>query len=245
MYNPKRHEEVSTVIVDYEMPSMKGLEFCEKIKNPYLRKILYTGAADEGIAVKAFNEGIIDGYIKKQDPHKKDTINNLVRTNQLKYFQSLTNVLVGSIFKEITSKDPKETAFYDPAFINYFNRFVEKHNICEYYMNEIVGGFVCLSSQGEVSLLFTYTEQTLEENKINAYSVLNQVSADPHSAALINDIEEKRKALCFPFWGELLEITPQNWRAAGSSNRSTCWIAARNPMARSRSSSRRWNARRS
>jgi CheY-like chemotaxis protein len=70
IYNPRRYEEISTVIVDYDMPSMKGLEFCEKLQNPYIRKILYTGVAGEGLAIEAFNKGLIDGYIRKGDPNQ-------------------------------------------------------------------------------------------------------------------------------------------------------------------------------
>lgn len=215
MHNAKRHEEVSTVIVDFQMPAMNGLEFCEKIKNPYIRKILHTGVADENIAVQAFNKGIIDGYIKKQDFNKEKIVNEFIHTSQLTYFKMLTDVLVGSVYKEINSTNPEETAFYDPVFIQYFDELVKKHNICEYYLNETVGGFICLSRKGELSTLYAFTAATLEDNQINTYATLRDLIdlEAPSYAALIKDIEEDRKTMCFPFYGEsCMDIDVDNWK---------------------------------
>jgi CheY-like chemotaxis protein len=215
MYNAKRHEEVSTVIVDFQMPAMNGLEFCEKIKNPYIRKILYTGIADEDLAVQAFNKGLIHSYIKKQDPNKSKVINDFIQTSQVAYFRTLTDVLVGSVFKEINSTNPEETAFYDPIYIKYFDELVKKHSIGEYYINEVVGGFICLSRKGELSTLYAFTAETLEDNQINTHATLRELIylEDPTYAALIKDIEENRKTMCFPFYGEsLIDIDVHNWK---------------------------------
>ncbi|AIK95703.1 response regulator [Candidatus Odyssella acanthamoebae] len=215
MHNAKRHEEVSTVIVDFQMPAMNGLEFCEKIKNPYVRKILHTGVADENVAIRAFNKGIIDGYIKKQDFDKEKVVNDFIHTSQLAYFKTLTDVLVGSAFKEINSINPEETAFYDPVFIQYFDELVKKHSICEYYINEVVGGFICLSRKGELSTLYAFTAETLEDNQINTHATLRDLIDLENSdyAALIKDIEEDRKTMCFPFYGKgWVDINSHNWK---------------------------------
>ncbi len=215
MYNAKRHEEVSTVIVDFQMPAMNGLEFCEKIKNPYIRKILYTGIADEDLAIQAFNKGLIHGYIKKQDSNKSKIINDFIQTSQVAYFRTLTDVLVGSVFREINSLSPKETAFYDPVFIKYFDELVKEHNICEYYINEVVGGFICLSSKGELSILYAYTAATLEDNQINTHATLRDLIdlGDSRHASLLKDIEENRKTMCFPFYGEVfMDVNVHNWK---------------------------------
>ncbi|WP_010302140.1 response regulator [Candidatus Odyssella thessalonicensis] len=215
MYNPRRHAEVSTVIVDFQMPAMNGLEFCERIKNPYIRKILFTGVADEDLAIQAFNKGLIHGYIKKQEPNKAKVINDFIRTSQIAYFKTLTDVLVGSILKEINSTNPNETAFYDSVFIKYFEELIKEHKICEYYLKEPVGGFICLSRKGEVSTLYAFTAETLEDNQINTYATLGEFIdlEDPSYADLIKDIEEDRKTLCYPFYGKgQIEINAHNWK---------------------------------
>ena len=50
----------SVLVVDYSMPQMNGLEFCQAVRDLPCKKILFTGAADEKVAVTAFNRGLID-----------------------------------------------------------------------------------------------------------------------------------------------------------------------------------------
>ena len=44
--NGSRFQTASTVIVDYSMPEMNGLEFLLQLKNPFIKKVLLTGQAD-------------------------------------------------------------------------------------------------------------------------------------------------------------------------------------------------------
>src|SRR5262245_54151293 len=46
IYNRARFQEISTVVVDYHMPGMDGIEFCKSIKNPNIQKILLTSIVD-------------------------------------------------------------------------------------------------------------------------------------------------------------------------------------------------------
>lgn len=214
IYNHKRFEEISIVIVDYDMPGINGLDFCEKIKNPAIRKILYTGVADEQLAINAFNTGIIDGYIRKHDPQIENTLNTLIKINQFKYFMSITEMHVGNFFKELLKDDPKATAFYDPAFITYFNDFIKQHDIIEYYLNESVGGFVCLNAKGKVSVLFVYSEETFEQNKLHIQEILEEksVSKKQISAKLLKSLTENKATICFPFTGKNLHPGPNTWK---------------------------------
>lgn len=213
VYNPKRHEEISTVIVDYEMPSMKGLEFCEKVQNPHIRKILYTGVADEGIAIQAFNKGLIDGYIRKGDPNQSVVLNDFVRESQLKYFKSLTDTSIDSILREYSTSNPGDTAFYDPAFIEYFHGLIKKHNICEYYLNELEGGFVFLSLKGKPSSLFTYSQEGFNDLQSDFLGTLQDslAAGKKVSSSLIKDLEENRRTICWPFCGDNMHPDPENW----------------------------------
>src|SRR5690606_26705254 len=63
--NGFRFQTCSTVIVDYSMPEMNGLEFLMSLKNPFIRKVLLTGQADMELAIKAFNQQLIDQFIDK------------------------------------------------------------------------------------------------------------------------------------------------------------------------------------
>jgi CheY-like chemotaxis protein len=70
-----RFAEVAAVVVDYDMPGLSGVEFLSSISNLRCAKVLLTGVADETVAVKAFNAGIVDLYLRKTDA---DSANRLV-----------------------------------------------------------------------------------------------------------------------------------------------------------------------
>lgn len=55
----------SVVVADYLMPDIDGLEFLDSIELPHTKKLLLTGAADQELAVSAFNSGLIDRFIMK------------------------------------------------------------------------------------------------------------------------------------------------------------------------------------
>ena len=65
---PDRYALSRMCIVDYSMPAMNGLQALEKLEDWYGTRILLTGQADEQIAVKAFNYGLIEQFIPKQTP---------------------------------------------------------------------------------------------------------------------------------------------------------------------------------
>ena len=71
-FDEVRIMEISVLIVDYEMPEMNGIEFCEKINNSSIKKILLTGYATPMDAVNAFNTNTIHYYLKKMlDSHSR------------------------------------------------------------------------------------------------------------------------------------------------------------------------------
>ena len=65
LYNPKRFDQVSVIIVDQEMPGLKGLELCRELKNSPIKKLMLTGEVRDEQAVQAFNDGIIDKFVNK------------------------------------------------------------------------------------------------------------------------------------------------------------------------------------
>ncbi|WP_010304116.1 response regulator [Candidatus Odyssella thessalonicensis] len=216
IFSSQRYEEVSTVIVDYEMPGMKGLEFCEKIENPYIRKILYTGAADEKIAIEAFNTGLIDGYIRKQDENEKQAaiLNRFIAQSQLRYFKAITDIsLEVLIKKDIVYEDHRESPLYDPSFIKYFNELIEKNNITEYYLNQNTGGFVFLTTQGKVSALYTLNDEFFDDVQSGYIVTLEQeIAKNKELTSLVKELDQERKTICLPFHGNNKHPGVNKWK---------------------------------
>jgi CheY-like chemotaxis protein len=76
----------SVLVVDYSMPQMNGVEFCEALQGIPCKKILFTGAADEKIAVDAFNRGLIDRYISKSAEDALDRLEREIEDMQRAFF---------------------------------------------------------------------------------------------------------------------------------------------------------------
>ncbi|HAT9113325.1 TPA: response regulator, partial [Legionella pneumophila subsp. pneumophila] len=65
IYSKARFEHAPLLVVDYQMPAINGIEFCKKIKEKKIFKIMLTAEADKDTAIKAFNNGLIDKFILK------------------------------------------------------------------------------------------------------------------------------------------------------------------------------------
>ncbi len=147
IYNSNRFSEIGVVIVDYNMPVIDGLEFCRKLDDNPIKKILLTGKGDEKVAVTAFNEGIIDSYIRKNEPQVIDHVNEKILQLQTKYFQTITEKMSSIITRESSS------FISDPLFCEFFHDVCKNHNIVEYYLLELTGSFLMLDADANPSIL--------------------------------------------------------------------------------------------
>jgi CheY-like chemotaxis protein len=147
IYNPNRFFEITVVIVDYDMPEMNGLEFCRKLIDSPIRKILLTGKGDDKVAVKAFNEGLIDHFIQKSNHDVIKLINQNIASLQHRYFQQMTESI-----RMVLSQE-SSTFVTDPIFKEFFCNLCKEHNFTEYYLTELTGSFLLLDSDARPSLL--------------------------------------------------------------------------------------------
>lgn len=61
-----RFDLTQVCVVDYSMPAMNGLQVLDELVGWSGSRVLLTGQADEQIAVKAFNQGLLEQFIPKQ-----------------------------------------------------------------------------------------------------------------------------------------------------------------------------------
>ncbi len=203
VYNPERYKQVSTIIVDYDMPALNGLELCEQITSPHIQKILLTGAADEETAIQAFNRGLIQYFVRKQDPDALDLLDTYVIDSQQRYFKSLSQGLIRQISQETS-------ALGDPKFIELFQKIIKENNICEYYLIEGTGSFLMIDHDGHPSALFTFTDELLAQND-EMIDELIQEGNDSLPDGLLDDLLNHRKALCFHYFDGLAFPEPNEW----------------------------------
>lgn len=175
--NGLRFQTCSTVIVDYSMPEMSGLEFLRSLSNPFVRKVLLTGQADMELAIKAFNQQLIDQFIDKHDPRLKQKLNATILAFQDQYFRNSFKLLTDPLLAT------NEDAFLiNREFQEYFTALRAEHGIVEYYMIETPHtGFLLVDSKGKPQCLLIYTKETLAEH----HQLLKELKAP---AALIKKV---------------------------------------------------------
>lgn len=201
IYSPKRLKQISTIIVDYDMPGMNGLDVCRQITDPHIQKIMLTGAATMDVAIEAFNEGIIHQFIQKNDPDVFAKLQHAVLKAQEKYFESLTFELMHHLQNEY----PENSIVYDSTFIDCFEKLMIENKVVEYYLLDTMGSFLFLSETGKPSVLFIFNEETLEFQE-------DMIHELDRNTDLAQDIYAKKKAICFYPFNASEKYDPANWR---------------------------------
>lgn len=155
VYNPNRFSEVSVVVVDYAMPGMNGIEFCRRIENPNIKKILLSGQADEKLAIQAFNEGLIHRYVKKSDVNAAELITKSIYELQSQYFQAMSEMIVRIM--SVTSP----SCLLDKKFAQFFRNLCQEKKIVEYYLADNSGSFLMLDDDANTSFLIVKSQNDL------------------------------------------------------------------------------------
>ncbi|MCW8966287.1 MAG: response regulator, partial [Candidatus Pacearchaeota archaeon] len=127
IHNSHRHDEVSLVVVDYDMPELDGLSLCTRINDSYVKKVLLTGMFNDKSIVDAFNKGLVDGYIEKGDRNLVDKLMVFIQQQQYAYFSEMKR----EIYASGLSLPP---FMNDAVFAQFYLALCERLNIREYYL---------------------------------------------------------------------------------------------------------------
>lgn len=176
---PRRFMTPSVLVVDYSMPGMNGIEFCEAVRGLPCRKILLTGVADERVAIEAFNRGLIDRYVRKSDAHALDRLEAELTQLQEGYFlaqsESLRVLLALHDFSFVN----------DPAICGLVRELGARHKIVEHYLYKTPPGFLMYDRDARPWLLAVETEQSM-----NAQFEIALDGGAP--ASLLEALEQRR-----------------------------------------------------
>jgi CheY-like chemotaxis protein len=155
VHHPARFESVSVVVVDYDMPEFNGIEFCRRIADPAVKKIVLTGKADERVAVRSFNEGLIDRFIRKHEADAVETLNQAIRDMQNAYFDQ-----AGASVRDALCV--AEYGFLkDTALAAHVSGIFETLGIVEHYLSYQPHGLLMFDDAGTAYLLVIHTDETL------------------------------------------------------------------------------------
>lgn len=153
--NPDRFRRVSVAVVDYAMPEIDGLEFCASIKDSKIGKILLTGKADERVAVRAFNDGLINRFIRKQDPDAIQQLATAIVELQCDYFARLERMI-----SEVLAVGAYGF-LRNPDFVAVVERFLQEKQIVEHYLVSKPLGLLMLDASGNAWRLVVMEQDAL------------------------------------------------------------------------------------
>ncbi|MBJ7309129.1 response regulator [Rugamonas sp. CCM 8940] len=183
---PQRFATPSVLVVDYSMPQMNGLEFCQAVQHLPCKKILFTGAADEKIAVNAFNRGLIDRYIKKSDDQALDLLESEIACLQKAYFADQSETLRDLVVLH------NYHFLLDPALAAVVQELSRKMGFIEHYIFPNPTGILFIDKHGKTMLMMVETEQGM----CAQYEIARDSDAPP---SLLGALLERR---VLPFFSD-------------------------------------------
>lgn len=195
---PAIQEEISILVIDYNMPTMNGIELCQKLKDAPYKKILLTGETCPTEVVEAFNNGLIHKFIKK-DQHCAEKLAQYISELNYQYFYDKTKNLLNHI--EVSHPSPLS----DSAFVNFFNHWCQSNQITEYYLINRQGSFRVKDSTGKSAFFVV-----MGEHEKNNFLSLHD-DAEDKVGNLLADVKNGETIPFFGMQKESWDISYQEW----------------------------------
>ncbi len=196
LLNPRRFDWINVLVIDRSMPEFDGLHFCAELRDYPIRRILLTGMADSGLAIKAMRDEMMDAYLSKADHSVLDKMNVSIKELSAHQFRE-------SYGEKIKSLGEKASVLERPECIKFFKDLCEHYNIVEFYLIDNALHFLLLDQQARAYLLLIQAEHEVIHLESNA--LFNVPQALLNTEALIGTAY---RFVCMPV---TLKITPPSF----------------------------------
>lgn len=198
--DPQRFAMPAVVVIDYSMPDMNGVEFCEAVAHYPCKKILFTSLADDKTGIDAFNRGLIQRFQKKQEPDSLDRLEIAIDEMQVQYFIELSRAQADRL-------KPEAFAFLSDASVALLVRdLCDRYGFVEYYLFSNPAGFLFFDADGHPTLMVVQTAAALAAQHQAARA------GGGMDSALLDDLRECRVVPFFPtvdgMWRHTLDGAP-------------------------------------
>lgn len=147
IYDKTRFEYIPLLVVDYQMPAVNGIEFCIKIKDKKVFKIMLTAEADKNIAIQAFNNQLINKFILKTSENLYSEITLAINDLTQRYFNELTKHILHACDTAIN--DLFDNQRYQQLFVH----TLKQAQAVEYYLVDTSGSILFLDKNAKPTWL--------------------------------------------------------------------------------------------
>jgi len=187
IYNKNRFDRISAILIDYQMAQMNGLEFCRKLSDKTICKIMITSLSDFKLAVDAFNDGIIDKFIIKGTPDFFHEINSCITKAQKDYFKNIYGLdgLLGFMLRG-------QLQFATKSYYELIEQVANTVNAIEFYLLDKSGSILFLDVEAKPTWLIIRTKSELEE----LYAIAKDNNAPSRVLDALNNKHEMPILLC-------------------------------------------------
>ncbi len=184
IYNPNRFSEISVVIVDRMMPDLDGINFCRRLIDHPVKKIMLTASKDQKVATDAFNEGIIDFFILKDSPNLIFELTAAIKKMQWNYFSSLTKRTLGTALEIVVP------VIKNDFMVNFLQSKMQELNAVEFYLLDKWGSVLFIKHDG--------TPTTLAISPAELFDTYATIAQEHEQIAISNILSKREKLLFFP-----------------------------------------------
>lgn len=157
IYDKTRFDHVAVLVVDYEMPDINGIDFCKKLKESKIFRIMLTAEADKDIAIKAFNNGLIDKFILKTSQELYSEITLAVHELTRRYFRELSYSVINEHVSSI------DALFSNKIYLEIFAKVKLQSQAVEYYMVDNSGSFLFLDKDANPTWFIVRHSKELDQ----------------------------------------------------------------------------------
>jgi CheY-like chemotaxis protein len=144
------------VVVDYNMPALTGIEFCQRLDDPLLKKIILTGELDGESAIESMNQGIFTVFMRKMQVGLLGTMETQLETAQDEFFAALSERLL------LLLKDTVlEQLYRRPDFWEFFETLLQTYRIVQFALCDTNGSFKMIDANDAIFFLNAYTQSEM------------------------------------------------------------------------------------
>lgn len=155
VYDKTRFDNIAVLVVDYEMPDMSGIELCQKLEQRKVFKIMLSAEVDGDMAIRAFNNSLIDKLLLKTSEDLYSEISLAVEELSKRYFRELS---LG-----ITNDHVMGSLFDNKLYRELFTGVASRSQAVEYYLVDNSGSFLFLDKDANPTWLIVRNQQELRE----------------------------------------------------------------------------------